>query len=59
MQSLGIQVSAVVTAVWAFLSANRVRLLYILAGSAIVSLICYAIYTWKEVETKRIEAGKR
>jgi hypothetical protein len=52
-------VSAVGTAVWAFITANRGRLIYILAGCAVVSVLCYAIYTWKEVQTKRIEAGRR
>lgn len=59
LQSLGIQISAVGAAAWGFVSSNTKHLLYILCGSACVSLVVYAIYTWKEVQTKRLEAGRR
>jgi len=54
LHSLGIQGSAIVTAVGAFLLGHKDQLLYILGGAGVMSLIGYAIYCWKEVQTKRI-----
>lgn len=59
LQSLGIQVGAMGAAVWSFLASNRDILLYVLAGAAVVSLGAYLIYTWKEVQVKRMETEKR
>jgi hypothetical protein len=54
LHSLGIQGSAIVTAVGAFLLGHKDQLLYILGGAGVMSLIGYGIYCWKEVQAKRI-----
>jgi hypothetical protein len=54
LHSLGIQGSAIATAVGAFLLGHKDQLLYILGGAGVMSLIGYGIYCWKEVQAKRI-----
>jgi len=54
LQSMGIQAGAVITGIVGFIQANTDQIVWILGSVGAVSVIVYAIYTWKEVQVKRL-----